>query len=153
MPFDSKAAVGLVVTLFVAALMGAFLMPVVIDSMGGQEETTVTQDVGETVELQPSLNATVTSVTSGTSATYDITANGDTTTTTVNVGSNQTVTVDGTDVTISPSEVTSTNATTTYNYSGTYGWGGSAAALWGILPIILVLALFLFVTYLAVGRM
>lgn len=150
---DSRKAVGLVVTLLVASLLGAVLLPTAINAMSGTEEATFTQDVDETVELQPGLNATVTGVTDGTSATYTIEAGGDTVTgETVSVGSNSTVTVDGTDVTISPTEATTTNATTTYEYDGTYGWGSGAGSLWGILPVLLVLGLFLYVVAIALRQ-
>ena len=150
---DSRKAVGLVVTLLVASLLGAVLLPTAINAMSGAEEFTATQDVDETVELQPGLNATVTGVTDGTSATYTIEAGGDSVTgETVSVGSNTTVTVDGTDVTISPSEATSTSATTTYEYDGTYGWGGGASSLWAILPVLLVLGLFLYVVAIALRQ-
>lgn len=150
---DSRKAVGLVVTLLVASLMGAVLFPVAINAMSGAEEATATQDVGETVELQPGLNATVTGVTDGTSATYTIEAGGDSVTgETVNVGENATVTVDGVDVTISPSEATTTNATTTYEYPGTYGWGSGASSLWAILPVLIVLGLFLYIVGIALRQ-
>lgn len=147
---SSDKAVSLVITLVVGGLMMAFLFPIVIGALGGPEEVTATQDVGETIELQAGLNATVDSVdTTANSATYTITSGNDSATQTVNVGSNATVTVDGADVTIAPSNVTSTTATTTYEYPTTYGWGGGAAALWGILRVIMILAGFLFLVYLA----
>lgn len=150
MAMDAKGATQLVVALMVFALMAAFLLPVGINAMTGPEETTVTQDVDETVELQPGLNATVTATTDGTSATYTIEAGGDSVTgETVSVGSNSTVTVDGVQVTISTSAATATDATTTYSYPGQYGWGNGAGALWTILPVILVLAIFLYATYMA----
>ena len=149
---DSRKAVALVVTLLVASLLGAVLLPTAINAMSGAEEATFTQDVDETVELQPGLNATVTGVTDGTSASYTVTAGGDSATTTVNVGANDTVTVDGVDVTISPSEATATNATTTYEYDGTYGWGSGAGSLWGILPVLLVLGLFLYIVAVALRQ-
>lgn len=152
MALDSRAAVTLVVGLLIAGLMGAFLMPIAVGQLTGPEESTATQDVDETVTLQPGLNATVTAVTDGVSATYTVEAGGDSVTgETVNVGSNSTVTVDGVDVTIAPSEATTTNATTTYDHPTTYGWGGGAGALWVIIPLILVLALFLYFVGLALG--
>lgn len=147
---DANKAVSLVITLVVAGLMIAFLFPIVINAMGGAAELTVTQEVGDSTELQPNLTATLDSVddTAG-SATYTINASGDTVSESVDEDSNTTVTVDGTDVTIHPETVTTTNATTTYSYSDTYGWGGGAAALWNILRVIMILAAFLFLVYLA----
>lgn len=149
---NADKAVNLVVVLLVVGLLTAFLAPVAIGQMSNPEEATYTQAVDETVELQPGLNATVTGVTDGTSATYNITAGGESATTTVNVGANDTVTVDGASVTISPSQATATNATTTYSYPTSYGWGGGASALWNIIPVMIVLAIFLFVTYLAIQK-
>jgi len=154
MPFDAKAATNLVVALAVMGIMAAFLLPVAIGAISGPEELTATQAVDETVNLNPKLNATVTNVTDGTSATYNVTYDGTTVSgTTVNVGSESTVTVDGVDVTINTTAATSTNATTTYTYPTTAGWGNGAGALWGIIPVVMVLAAFLFFTYVALKRM
>lgn len=150
---DADDATKLVVALAVAGIMLAFLMPVAIGAISGTEDTTATQAVDETVELQPGLNATVTGVTADTSATYTVEYNNDSVTgETVNEGSNSTVTVGGEDVTIAPSDVTATNATTTYTHSRTAGWGDGAAALWVILPVILVLAGFLYLTFMALQQ-
>lgn len=151
---DADRGAKLVIVIFVAALMAAFLLPIAIGAIAGPDELTTTQGTGtaNTTQLGAGLNATVTGVTSGTSATYEIQAeNGATATTTVNVGANDTVTVDGADVTISPSSVTSTEATTTYQYPTTYGWGSGAGALWGIIPVMMVLAVFLYFVTKAVG--
>lgn len=150
---DANKATKLVVGIFVAGIMAAFLLPIAIGAVAGPGELTATQDVDETVELKPGLESNVTAVTAGTSATYEVTAGGDTATTTVNVDANDTVTVDGAGVTISPTNVTSTNATTTYEYPKTYGWGGGAGALWAIIPVILVLAIFLYFVYMALQEM
>lgn len=152
---DADKATTLVVALFVGAIMAAFLLPVAIGAIAGPEETTVTQGTGtgNTTTLGAGINVTVTSVTDGTSATYDVSAGGQTVSgTTVNVGSNQTVTVDGADVTIAPTTVTSTQATTDYTYPTTYGWGSGAGALWTILPVMIVLAIFLYFVAKAVSE-
>ncbi len=149
----AKKATSLVVALFVGALMAAFLLPVALGAIADPGETSVTQDVDETVELKPGLNATVTGVTEGSSVTYTVEAGGDSVTgETVNVGENSTVTVDGADVTLAPTEATATNATTTYTYPKTYGWGNGAGAMWAILPVIIVLAVFLYFTYVALRK-
>jgi hypothetical protein len=151
---SAQKATRLVVALLVLALLAAFLMPVVIDSIAGPSQVTQTQNVNDTVELKPGIEVTVTGVTSGTSATYAINVDGTNSTgNTVNVGSNQTYTVNGADVNVAPTNVTSTQATTDYEYPTTYGWGSGASALWAILPVLLVLAVFLFVTYMAIQRM
>lgn len=151
MPRGKKAVI-LVVGLFLAGLLTAVLFPTVIGAMTQADSTTTTQAVGETVTLQGDLNATVDSVTSGTSATYTVQTSGDSATTTVNVSSNETVTVGGTDVTISTSAATSTNATQTYEYPTTYGWG-AAGSLWLILPVILILPVFLYFVAVGTGRL
>lgn len=150
---DSKKAVGLVVALVVLALLGAFLMPIVIDNISGPEESTETLDVGNSTTLQPNMTATLDSVnTTADSATYTINASGQTASATVDNGTSSTVTVDGADVTISVTDVQTGQATATFEYPTTYGWGNGAGALWAILPVMLVLALFLYVTYMAVKQ-
>lgn len=151
---SAQKATQLVVALLVLALLAAFLMPVVIGAIAGPSEATYTQNVNDSVELKPGIDVTVTSTTSGTSATYAINVDGTNSTgNTVNVGSNQTFTVNGADVNVAPTNATSTQATTDYEYPTTYGWGSGASALWAILPVLLVLAVFLFVTYMAIQRM
>lgn len=152
---DAAKAVGLVVALMVAGLLAAFLMPVVIGQFAGAEAATATLDVGNSTELQPNMTATLDSVTttSPQSATYTINASGQTATATVENGSSQTVTVDGADVTISVTNVQTGQATAEFESPTTYAWGNGAGALWGIIPVILVLAVFLFFVYMALGRM
>lgn len=149
---DSKAAVMIVVTLFVAGIITAFLMPVVIGAISDDETATYNQSTSETVELNPGLNATVDSVTSGTSATYTVEYDGDSTTATVNTGSNSTVTVGGIDVTIAPSEAGSDYAVTEYEYPTDAGWG-AAGSLWVIIPLFLVLPIFMLFVRIATKQM
>ena len=96
---NTNRAVSIVVALLVAGLLLAVLFPIAIGAMSGPDETSVTQDVGDS----------------------------------------ETVTVDDTEVTISPSEATASSATTTYEYPTTYGWGSGASSLWGIIPVLIVL--------------
>ena len=146
---SSKKAVTLIVGIFVAALLAAFLLPIAINNINGDETTNLNQTVGETTEVQPGLNVTLDSVNAGSNATYTVNASGSTATTTVNVGANQTVTVDGIDVTIELTEAGSNYAVSDVSYPLDYGWGGGASALWGILPIMIVLGAFLFFVYAA----
>lgn len=148
---NQKAAVTMIVGLFVASIMAAFLLPVAIGPMTDGETATVVLDTSETYEAQPGLNVTLDSVTNDTSATYTVTAGGDTANPTVNQGANTTVTVDGADVTIAADDVTSTNATTTITSPTSYGWGSGAAAMWAILPVLVVLAVFLYFVGMATG--
>lgn len=148
-------AVNLVVGLFVAGIMIAFLLPVGIGAMTDAETATYNQSTSETVELQPGLNATLDSTdTTGATdnATYTINASGDTSTVTVDNSTNTTVTVDGVDVTIEPQDIRSGSADTQYEYPATYGWGNGATSLWNILPVIIVLAGFLFLVGMAVKQ-
>lgn len=147
---DSGKAVTLVVGLFVAGIMAAFLLPVAIAPMTDGETATATLDTNESIELQPDLTATLDSVDdTADSATYTINASGSTSTVTVDNGTNTTTTVDGADVTIEVTDVTSTNATAEFTSPTSYGWGSGASAMWGILPVLVVLAAFLFFVGLA----
>ncbi len=140
---SAKGAVTLVVALFVGAIMAGALMPTAIGGFAGAESQTISQDTGDTDELQPGLNVTLDSVTDGVDATYTVEANGDSETVTVDSGQNDTVTVDGADVTITPDTIGASSATTMYEYPTDYGWG-SAGALWGIMGIIVLLPIVLY---------
>lgn len=146
---DAKRGVKIVTGVFVAAVMAAFLIPIAVSGLASDDVTTVNQNVSETTDLKPSLNATVDSVTSGTSATYTIEYEGNTATETVNVGANTTVTVGDIDVTISPSEAGTDYAVTEYEYPATAGWGSGTVAIWVILPLLIVLGIFLYMVRMA----
>lgn len=152
---SSRKAVTLVVALLVAGLLSSFLLPVAIDAMVDDETQTITQNTSETVTLsEPDLNATLDSTdTTGDNATYTIAAGNSSTTTTVDNGTNTTVTVDGTDVTIAPQDINTGDATTEYTYPTTYGWGNGAGAMWAIIPLMLVLAIFIYFVKVALDTM
>ncbi len=147
---DAQKAVTLVVGLLVAALMSAFILPIGIEAIAGGESQTAELNTSETTELQPGLNATLDSTTENTSATYTVDANGDSATTTVSEGGEETVTVDGADVTINVSTAGTDSATATFDSPKTYAWSGGASALWLILPVMIVLAVFLYFVSLAI---
>lgn len=150
---DGKKAVALVIGVFLVALLAAFLMPVALDAIAGDETSTITQNVSDTDTVQPDLNVTLDSVdTSGDNATYTVNASGDTATTTVDNGTNETVTVDGIDVTIAVTDVQTGQATADVSYPTDYGWGSGASAMWAILPVIIVLAIFLYIVGLALAN-
>lgn len=150
---DSSKAVTLVVGLFVAGIMAAFLLPVAIGPMTDGETQTATIEVGNSTELQPDMTATLDSVdTTADSATYTINASGSTSTVTVDNGTNTTTTVDGADVTIAVTDVSSGQATAEFTSPTDYGWGSGAGALWGILPVLIVLAVFLYFVGMALGK-
>lgn len=154
MPADGKKAVGIVVGLMVFGLIAAFLMPVAINAIAGDETTTITQNTTDTTEVQPGLEITLDSTDdTNDTATYTVNASGSTATTSaIAVGSNETVTVDGIDVTLAPKTVNPDSATTDVSYPTDYGWGSGASAMWAILPVILVLAVFLYIVGMALNR-
>lgn len=148
---SSRKAVGIVVALLVAGLLVGVLFPVAINAISGPADTTVSQDTGETYQLSgPDLNATLDEVTEDTEATYTIETETDSETVTVNLDETETATVDGYEVDVTPTEIGTDSATTQYEYPRTYGWGGSASAMWGILPIMIVLAALLMFVQMAV---
>lgn len=149
---DSSKAVTLVVALFVAGIMAAFLLPVALGPMTDGETVTATLDVGNSTTLQPDMTATLDSVdATGDDATYTINASGTTATTTVANGTNETVTVDGADVTIAVTDVSTGQATAEFTSPTSYGWGSGAGALWAILPVLVVLVIFLYFVGVATG--
>lgn len=150
---DSSKAVTLVVGLFVAGIMAAFLLPVAIGPMTDGETATATLETGESTELQPDLTATLDTVdTTADSATFTINASGTTSTVTVDNGTNTTTTVDGADVTVSVTDVSTGQATAEFTSPTDYGWGSGAGALWGILPVLVVLAVFLYFVGMALNK-
>lgn len=152
---DSKAAVMIVVTLFVAGIITAFLMPVVIGAISDDETATYNQSAGETVELNPGLNATVDTIDTATSPatiTYTLEYDGDTTTGTAQVGSNTTLSVSDIDVTVGPTDNTSSTVTTDYDFPTDAGWG-AAGSLWIIIPLFLVLPVFMLFVRIATKQM
>ena len=148
-------ATNLVVAVFIAALLAAFLLPIAVGAITDPAETSATQDVGEQIELKNGLTATVDATDTAaepSTATYTISGvDGQEVTTTVGEGESDTVTVDGDDVTVSPTEVTEETVTTDYEYPITAGWSGGAASLWVILPLMMVLGVFLFFVGVAVA--
>lgn len=151
----AKRAVNIVVGLFVAAMMAAFLIPIAMGAMTSPDVTSIQQNTTETVNIQDDMNVTLDSVDTASSpstGTYTVQAGGDSATATVGVDENATVTVNGADVTLSPDSVSSGSATTQVESPTTYGWGGAASSLWFILPLLIVLAVFLYIVGMAVGR-
>lgn len=152
---DSKRAVSLVVGLFVAAIMAAFLLPVAIGAVSGPDSTTLNQTTADSpVELKNNLTVEVTNLDDATTpneATYSVSYDGSSTTATVGEGNNQTATVGGIDVDIAPTTVTASYAVTDYEYPTTAGWGSGASSLWLIIPLFLVIPVFLYVTRMALN--
>jgi Rieske Fe-S protein len=151
---NARRAVMLVVTLMVAGILGAFLLPPAIDSFEGDTETTLNISVGSTEEVNGELNATVDSTTAGTSATITLNqTDGNSVQKTVNVGSNETFAMDRGDVDVNVSEATSGYAVATYTYANDFAYSDGASSLWGLMGLALVLALFLMVLGMAREQM
>lgn len=138
---STSFSVKLVVAIVVGALLMSFLFPVAIGEMAGDSERTITQDTGENVSVFQDVNANLTGTTAGTSATYELEENGTTESNTISVGSETTYTSlpDG-DVTVNVSEANAGNATATFSWDTTRGWGSGASSLWVVIPIMIVLA-------------
>lgn len=143
---SAMKVVGLVVALTVGGLLAAFLLPIGIEALNGDDTRTIEQQFGDGFEPVGSgveSNLTDTNTTAST-ASYNVTYDGDYQEVTVDEGSSSTVTVGGVDVTVSPESIATSSATSEYTFSNTVGWSSGAVALWGILDVILVLAVFLF---------
>ena len=131
--------------------MAAFLMPIAIGAVTAPDTVELTQTEGDTNTLQGDLQVTLDDAVADTNATYTVTEGTASDTVTVTEGSTVTATVDGTEVDISLSSATATEATSTFEWPKTYGWGSAAGSIWVILPILMVLAIFLFFTSLALS--
>lgn len=142
----ARTAVMLVVGLLVAAVIGAVMIPVAIDSIEGDETNTLAQDTGTVYDVNGELTSTVTDTTAGTSATVELndTRTAGTTSNTVSVDSTTTYAMDGGDVNVTVDEANAGNATVSYAYDRDYAYSDGAQSLWGILGLAIVLALVLF---------
>lgn len=144
---SARTAVLLVVSIVVAAIIGSVMVPVAIDSIEGDETTTLTQDTSTTYEVNGVLNSTVTATTDGASATVELndTRTAGTTSNTVSVGSTTSYNLQGGTVNVTVDSATGTGATVTYDYPRDYAYSSGAQSLWGILGLVIVLAMFLLV--------
>jgi Flp pilus assembly protein TadG len=150
---NAGAAVALVISLTIAGLLGAFLVPVAVDSFEGDTTTTLNISTGSTEEVNGELEATVDSTTAGTSATITLNqTDGNSVTNTVNVGSTTTYSMDRGDVNVTVSEATSGYAVADYSYANDFAFSSGASSLWGLMGLTLVLALFLAVLSMATDK-
>ncbi len=144
---------GVVLAVTIVGLLVATLMPVAIAQFNGTQSATFDQTEGETVQITADLNGTLDAVDDATN-TINVTVYNDDGTASVkdlSEGSNTTLDVAGTNVTVYNQNVTSaTNATVEYEYPNTYGWDSGTVALFTVIPLLLVLAIFLFVAMFAV---
>lgn len=154
--FSARKGVMLVVALTVAALMAALVLSVGIDEMVTDQTTSITiEGNGTTENVDTHLNLTLESA-DGTNANFtvnDTDAGSTASTGDLTEGSNTTVTVDGGDVTVNATTVNDGNATADVSYAKDFAFSGAAQSLWGILDIIIVLAVFMFVMAVALKTM
>lgn len=145
----AMGVVALVVGLTVGTILAALVLPIGVGQLTDDSSTTLTQNESETVTVTPGLNATLDNATADTEADYTLEAGGDSASVTVSEGGNETATLDGETVTVNADNVEADNATTTYEYPPEMGWSDGSQALWGILDVIIVLAVFL--TFIAIA--
>lgn len=144
---STRAGIGIVIALAVIALLMAFLVPVGINSIEGTDSTSLNMTEGQTYTVQQPLNATLDNTTDTTvDLTLTDTESGDTQTITgLSEGTNTTVTLNGENITVENTDSYSGYAIVKFEYPQDYGWSDSAKALWGILPIIIILVAILFI--------
>lgn len=142
----ARAGVALVVGLVVAALLTAVLVPVGVNQLNEDSSTTLNQTTSDTVEVTAKLNSTVTATTSGSDATVELNqTDGNLVSKTVNVGSTETFAMDRGDVNVTVTEAGSGYAVVEYEYRNDFGYSDGARGLWGVLDVIIILAVLLFI--------
>jgi phage-related protein len=140
---NMQSMMGVIVALTVAALVAAFLLPVAINALESDTEVTLTQDENTLYEVNAELDSTVTSSSSGTSATVELNTSDQTISNSINVGENATYDFDEGAVTANVTEAQSTNATVRYSYPSEFSYSGGASGLWGLVPFAIILVVFL----------
>lgn len=145
-----KASVYLVIGLTVFALVAALLAPVALDAVNDDDTVDVTQNVGETTGVVSNVDSTLDATdTTGDNATYTVSGPDSSVTHTVDNGTSQDFSLDGGTVTVTVNDVNSGSATSTFTVPSDFGWSGGATGLWGIMDVIITLALLLFAIGLA----
>lgn len=150
----AKMVIGLVVALTVASIMAAFLLPIGIDAMVDDTDVSFTGVAeGETNEvISGSLNVTLDTINDTSNNNVDINVtltdvdSGNTLVlTNINEGASANGTLEGQTLTVTNDAVAAdeTTADFTVSHPIQYAWSDGAQALWAILDVILVLALFL----------
>lgn len=151
---SATKAVSLIVAISVFGILAAVLLPTAIDAIESDTETSITQDVDVTYEVDGELNSTVTAVTAGSDATVELndTRTAGTTSNTINVGDNETYTLDGgdVDVGVESSSTGPDQAVVNYTYASDYSYSSGASSLWGLLGLAIVLAGILYAVALAI---
>ena len=139
----SKLVVGALVGLTVMALVAAFLIPIGTGAIVDDRTITQTTAETETDSLTSTLNVTVDSVTTDTEATLTISAGEDSDTQTISESGTETFTVNGDEIDATLDDAGDGEATVTYEIPRDAGWSDGASALWGILDVMIILAVFL----------
>lgn len=138
---------GLVIGVAVAGIVGAFLLPTAINEVEGNATFQTTQDVGTANEsVNAVLDANLTSATTGSpdSATIELNNNGTTESNTVDNGTvTKYSTLNDGPAWVGVEDVTSSSATFNVTYANDYSFSDGASSLWGLVALILVLALVL----------
>lgn len=138
----STMVIALVVSLAVGALAASIMMPIGVNALMDDRSTTLNQSVGDTNDITSGLNVTLDSA-DGTNATYTLETDTDSDSVTVAQGNSQNATLEGYEVTVSPSDVGTSYSEATFDYPPQIGYSDGAQALWGILDVIMILAVFL----------
>lgn len=141
---DPEKAVGVVIAVVVAALMIAYVLPIGIGAIAdGTSTAEFNQSVDEEIQVNAEVNATLDSISTGTATVTLSEANGSETVT-VSEGSNATAELPGGDVTVDGERVGTTSADLAYTSETTHGWGEGSSALYGLIPLLLILVPFVF---------
>lgn len=138
-----KAVAGLIVALAVAALITALVLPIGIDAIENDKTSDLDLDTNDEVEVKGGLNATLEDTTADTSADINLSTDSDSESKTVNEGETEDYTVDGETLSVGVEDAGSDSAEFNVTYPLDFGWDSGASGLWGILAIIVVLAVFL----------
>lgn len=146
---SAKAAVSLVVVIFVFGIIAAFGLPIAMDQLNSDTSVTIQQDVGATEEVNAELNSTLDSV-DGTAdtATYTLNTSDQSITNTIDNGTNATYSFDRGDVVVTVNDVNTGspgNASATYEHNRDFSYSDGASALWGVLGLAIILSAFLYV--------
>lgn len=141
---NAKTGVAIVVALTVGALVAAFLLPIGVANLTADQTVTYTTAEGDTEQISSMLEVSVDSVSTGENATITLSGEGDSVQQTIDQGSSSTFSVGGDSITVTLDSAGSGEITATYAIPRGFGWSAGAAALWSILDVIIILAVFLF---------
>lgn len=142
----SRIAISFVLALLVAALVAAVVLPIGINAVvDDRSETVLNQSNDSTEAITPVLDAALEETNADTNATYNLTVGDDSVTNTIAEGSDADYSLNGQTVNVNVSNVEADNASATFEYPVELGWSSGTQSMWGILDVVIVLAVFLFV--------